>query len=221
MLNIQKLSFAFGKHQLYHDLDIQFMPGHVTGVVGANGVGKTTLFRIIAGIYKIQHGTLLLNNKKFSSSDVAFMPTEPFFYPYMKGYEYLQIVANTNDELKKSEKYADRLQLPLNELVDNYSTGMKKKLAFSAIFSLQKRVIILDEPYNGVDLHGNEIMKHLIKTESEEKVVILSSHILHTLLDICDRIYHFAGNTEVDEYFRAEFKGLESKIKEDIVGISE
>jgi len=64
-------------------------------------------------------------------------------------------------------------------------------------------------------------MKHLIKTESEHKVVILSSHILHTLLDICDKIYHFAGNTVVDKYFRAEFKGLESKIKEDIVGISQ
>lgn len=213
MLEIKHLSFAFGKKTIFNDISLCFDEGQVTGIVGNNGVGKTTLFRIMTGIYKIQDGDVMLSGKKLIPSEISFMPTEPYFYPYMKGREYLEIVASNSIEHKESERYAGFLDLPLEELVDNYSTGMRKKLAFSALFSLNKPVIILDEPYNGVDLEGNEIIKHIIKSNSNGKTVILSSHILSTITDISDSIYHMCGISHADKYLNGNFKVLEDKLK--------
>jgi ABC-2 type transport system ATP-binding protein len=160
----------------------------------------------------MQQGTILLSGQRLRSSDIAFMPTEPYFYPYMKGKEYLDIVASTPQERQKSEKYCHYLELPLNELVDNYSTGMRKKLAFSAHFSLNKPVIILDEPYNGVDLEGNEVIKHIIKSNSETKTILLSSHILSTITDISHCIYHLNGPSDITAYSNENFGQLEQSL---------
>lgn len=217
MLEIKDLTFSFDDHVIYNSINMTFQRGMVTGIVGANGVGKTTLFRIISGMYKPIKGTVEYNNTKLKPTDVAFMVTEPYFYPYMKGQEYIDIVTSTPQEIEKAQKYAEMLQLPLQELVDNYSTGMKKKLTFSSLFPSEKPVIILDEPYNGVDLVGNEMIKHILKTQRQDRIILLSSHILHTLTDICDCILHIRGNSEIIPYDKTEFKILESLLMEDIL----
>ena len=144
------------------------------------------------------------------------MPTEPYFYPYMKGEEYLDIVANSAEEKKLSQSYAKSLELPLNELVDNYSTGMRKKLAFSALFALSRPVIILDEPYNGVDLESNEMIKHIIHTHHTDKIVILSSHILSTVTDISQQIYHITEGGMVSLFLSDQFSALEKRLMLDV-----
>lgn len=213
MLKIKNLSFAFGKKSIFNDIGLSFEEGQITGIVGKNGVGKTTLFRIMTGIYNQQSGEINLREQRLKPSDISFMPTEPYFYPYMKGREYLEIVASTDVEKMKSRHYASFMDLPLDELVDNYSTGMRKKLAFSALFALDKPIIILDEPYNGVDLDGNEIIKHIIKSDKSEKIVILSSHILSTITDVSENIYHITEYSNIDHYRSDEFGLLQSALQ--------
>jgi ABC-2 type transport system ATP-binding protein len=209
MLNISTLSHSFGSNNIFENLNLTFAQGKITGIVGQNGIGKTTLFRIMSHIYALQSGEMTLSDQKLQSSDLVFMPTEPYFYPFMKGKEYINIVANSKAESEKATHYANILSLPLEELVDNYSTGMRKKLAFSALFSLEKPVIILDEPYNGVDLESNEIIKHIIKIHSGQKIVLLSSHILSTITDVCHQVYHFTKQNGVKLYLRSEFDELQ------------
>lgn len=216
MLEIKNISFAFGKKSIFNDIGLSFEEGKITGIVGKNGVGKTTLFRIMTGMYPLQSGDINLREQRLKPSDISFMPTEPYFYPYMKGREYLEIVATNDDEKMKSRHYASFMDLPLDELVDNYSTGMRKKLAFSALFALHKPVIILDEPYNGVDLDGNEIIKHIIKSDKSGKIIILSSHILSTITDVSDNIYHITEHSNIDHYRSDQFDQLQSELKKNM-----
>ncbi|MBK6497785.1 MAG: hypothetical protein IPG00_06305 [Saprospiraceae bacterium] len=91
---------------------------------------------------------------------------------------------------------------------------MRKKLAFSGHFALRKSIIILDEPYNGVDLESNEVIKHIIKTQSQQKIVILSSHILSTITDICDDVYYFTENRIVSRFESTQFDSLQRSIEQ-------
>ncbi len=212
MLSIKNLSFSFGNKVVFDNLSVDIPSEHIIGIVGKNGVGKTTLFRIMTNIYRIQKGSITFHDQKLTPGDISFMPTEPYFYPYMKGGEYIRIVANTTEEYQKSKAYARVLDLPLNELVDNYSTGMRKKLAFAALFGQSKPVVILDEPYNGVDLAGNETIQHIITHHHDNKTIILSSHILSTLTDICSDIIHFTEHQEITHYQPAEYPLLAAKL---------
>lgn len=213
MLNIKDVSFSFGNKSVLHHVSMDFTVGSVTGILGRNGTGKTTLFRVLTNIYKHQSGIFTLNGNLLKSEDIAFMPTDPFFYPYMKGREYLEIVANNEDELQNATKVAQLLELPLDLLVDNYSTGMRKKLAFAAIFSLNKPIVILDEPYNGVDLESNEIILSIIKRNHHKKIVLVSSHILSTITSTCDQVYLMSLDMPVQRFESAQFNELDAIMK--------
>jgi ABC-2 type transport system ATP-binding protein len=216
MLSIKEVSFSFGSKSVLKDIEMDFALGSVTGILGRNGTGKTTLFRVLTKIYKQQSGVFTLNGSPLKPEDIAFMPTDPFFYPYMKGKEYLKIVANNDDELQNAMKVTELLELPLDLLVDNYSTGMRKKLAFAAIFSLNKPIVILDEPYNGVDLESNEIIQSIIKRNHQNKIVMVSSHILSTITSTCDQVYLMSPDMPIQKFEAEEFDQLEILMKESI-----
>jgi ABC-2 type transport system ATP-binding protein len=213
MLSIKEVSFSFGSKSVLKDIEMDFAFGSVTGILGRNGTGKTTLFRVLTKIYNQQSGIFTLNGSPLKPEDIAFMSTDPFFYPYMKGMEYLQIVANNDDELQNATKVAQLLELPLDLLVDNYSTGMRKKLAFAAIFSLNKPVVILDEPYNGVDLESNEIIQSIIQRNHRHRIVIMSSHILSTITSTCDYVYLMTTDMPLQKFESEQFNELDALIK--------
>jgi len=215
MLKLQNVKFGFRDKQLFSQLNISISENKITGIVGNNGVGKTSLFRIIAGIYKPQEGNIIYKNKKLVGLEVALLPTDPFFYSYMSGLEYLQLSTRCvpKDLL---DTHVSEMNLPLEELVDGYSTGMKKKLAFSSIYLLNKPIVILDEPFNGVDLESNEILKYIIKQKAINRTTLISSHILSSLLDICDEIIHIQENFTMDLYSQENFDILMNKMKQRI-----
>ena len=216
MLSLKSISFKFGKTSIFEQINLDFDYGKTYGIVGSNGVGKTTLFRSISGLYKLNSGQITIDETPIHATHVSFLPTDPFFYPYMKGKEYLEIVHTDEGTLKDSFQLAETLHIPLNNLVDSYSTGMKKKLAFIARFTQNKSVSIYDEPFNGVDLESNEILLKLLQKEDQSKITLISSHILGMLYEVCDTIIHIEKGFKISHYKPEQYDTLKHKIRNSI-----
>lgn len=214
MLELKNLSFAFGSKQVFQGVNMTFEPGKTYGIVGANGVGKTTMFRLIASLYPQQRGSIQWSGNPLEQRQVSFLPTEPFFYPYMNGEEYLRIVLHKEEkQLERALDLSSRFNLPLDQLVDAYSTGMKKKLAFVACRFLDRPINILDEPFSGVDIESNEHLFDLMKEEAKDKLVLVSSHILSTMNELCDEIIYIQKEFKTSTFLPSDFDVLRKRIK--------
>ena len=187
-MEIKNLTVSFGKQRVLNALDLSLQPKAINGLVGINGAGKTTLLRSIFGIKKPESGAILWEGRSITSSDIGFLETENYFYPKIKGREYLEIFALKNPKFNP-DTWNELFDLPLNKLIGDYSTGMKKKLAIMGVCGLDRPVLLLDEPFNGVDLESNEKIKLIIqKLAVQGKTILITSHILETLTSICDQI---------------------------------
>jgi len=209
-MRVDKLSFSFGDKKIFSNVNMVFPKGTITGVVGKNGVGKTTFFRVLKGLYKADTGTISLEDQPLLNSELGFLPTQPYFYPYIKAKEYLELVLG---EEKKYKYLAELFELPTDQLVQNYSTGMKKKLAFAGIIGEQMPVQVLDEPFNGVDLQSNVTISKILRLDKENKITIVSSHMLDSMLTLCDRIYYIEEGFDYKLYDKTEYGQLNAKIE--------
>ena len=217
MINIKNLSKKYGNKEVLNNINIQFDNGKVYGIVGENGAGKTTLFRCIAGLEKYE-GEIIseLNPLK---NYLGLLLTEPFFFTKITGKEYIRLLCNARKKEVSNIDDKNIFDLPLNQYASTYSTGMKKKLALLAILLQDNQYFILDEPFNGVDIHSNIIIIDLIhKLKALGKTVIISSHIFSTLSDTCDEIYLLKDGQIVKKVFRENFNALELEMKEFTIG---
>lgn len=188
MLEITNLSFGYSKTLVIDQLDWSPGPGKVHGLVGMNGAGKTTLFRLITGSLTSKSGNLVFKGKPINYSECGLMETHPIFYPMITGREYLQVFTLKNKHFD-IDKWNAVFNLPLNEVVDNYSTGMQKKLSFMGVIALNRPLLILDEPFNGLDFEAVKITQRILQKLSESgKTIVVSSHIPETLIQICDTL---------------------------------
>lgn len=217
MIHIQNLSKSYGSQVVLNGVNLQFAAGKVYGIVGENGAGKTTLFRCIAGLEDYA-GTITANLQPLKNH-LGLLLTEPFFFSKITGQEYLQFMCNARSRVIEDINNQNIFDLPLNQYASTYSTGMKKKLALTAILLQKNEYFILDEPYNGVDLQSSLIITEVIhKLKALGKTVIISSHIFSTLRDTCDEIHHLKGG-RLTKYADAEsFNALEQEIKATSVG---
>lgn len=213
MLKIDSIKYNFGSKIIFENISIQFEADKIYGVVGANGVGKTTLFRVLAGQYKSRAGKMTWSDSPLSRKDISFLPTDPYFYPYMNGGEYLAIVITDPIQLENAIAMANSLNLNLEQIVDTYSTGMKKKLAFIANYIQSRSISIYDEPFNGVDLESNELLCSYLKEKKEGHLTLLSSHILSMLDEVCDEILHIEEGFRITRYTPDQFPMLKQHIK--------
>jgi len=217
MIKIEKLSKYFGKKQVLNNIDLEFNKGKVYGIVGENGAGKTTLFRCISGLESYK-GNVMSDFKKLKDH-LGLLLTEPFFFSKITGKEYIQLLTNARQIKQSNMKDKNIFDLPLNQYASTYSTGMKKKLALTAILLQENDVFILDEPFNGVDIQSNLIITEIIKKFKElEKTVIISSHIFSTLADTCDEIYLMKNGEIVQKVAQRDFNKLEAEMKAFTVG---
>ena len=214
MFKINNLSVNYHKDVVLNELNMDFLPGEIHGILGMNGAGKTTPFNSICGIKSIDSGTCHYNGKWISSDDISFMQTSTYFYPYMQGIEYLQLLGGSNPDFDPHH-WNKIFELPLNQLIENYSTGMKKKLVFIGVLAQNKPVIILDEPFNGVDIESNEkIIQILEYLRKKGAIILLSSHIIHTLTDCCDKVSYLKNGQFSKTYTKEDFSDLKELIKE-------
>jgi ABC-2 type transport system ATP-binding protein len=189
MISIHSLQKSYGSNKVLKGIDLQLEPGVIHGIVGENGAGKTTLFKCIAGLEsnegKIDYAKGNLRNV------TGFLPTNPYFLSKITGAEYLQLLCNARNIQIDDMASQNIFELPLKQYADTYSTGMKKKLALTAILMQKNEVFVLDEPFNGVDIHSNIVIKEVLdKLRQLGKIVVLSSHIFSTLDETCDHLHY-------------------------------
>ncbi|MEL6987293.1 MAG: ATP-binding cassette domain-containing protein [Bacteroidota bacterium] len=167
-------------------LNLNIALNSIHGILGPNGAGKTTFFKLLSGVMNPIAGSITYHDRPIEKENIAFLETSNYFYPFMKGKEYLQLLNKQNKDLSQ---WNELFELPLEDLIENYSTGMKKKLAFLGVLLLDKPILILDEPFNGVDIESNEKLFHIIQSLAQHgKTIIISSHILSSLTGICHQI---------------------------------
>lgn len=212
MIKIKSLSKYYGKTKVLKDISLSFEKGKVYGIVGENGSGKTTLFRCISGLdkYDGQIKSELYPLKNY----IGLLLTEPYFFDKITGKEYLQLMCNARQIKFENIETQNIFALPLNQYAATYSTGMKKKLALMAILLQKNDVLILDEPFNGVDIKSNMIITELIKRlKNAGKTIIISSHIFSTLAEICDEIHLLENGQFIKKVQKDEFATLETEMK--------
>lgn len=216
MIAIQNLSQSFGKNVVLNNININFNPGMVYGIVGSNGSGKTTLFRCIAGLEeytgKIESYFYPLKNK------LGYVVADSYFLPKITGEEYLRLLSESRAVKNINFEQWNVFDLPLKQYISSYSTGMKKKLSIMATLFQNNEIFILDEPYNGLDLQSSILLKEIIKKLKENnKIILISSHIFSTLSESCDEIILLENGLFKDHVFKRDFDALQESLENKII----
>lgn len=217
MITLEHISKQYGTKEVLKDISLQFDAGKVYGIVGENGAGKTTLFRCIAGLESYD-GHIHADLQPLKNH-LGFLLTEPYFFPKITGMEYIRFLCNARGISIPDIEQRNIFDLPLQQYASTYSTGMKKKLALTAILLQNNSYFILDEPFNGVDIQSNIIITGIIQRLKElNKTVIISSHIFSTLHDTCDQIHLLSHGSLVKTAGKEDFNKLEMEMKETVIG---
>lgn len=212
MISIKFLSKSYNDNQVLKDINLSFNPGEIHGIVGENGAGKTTLFKAIAGIESFEGG--IEYSEGNLKNVMGFLQTDPYFLSKITGKEYLQLLCNARNQKEIAIIEKNIFDLPLNQYAETYSTGMQKKLALTGILMQKNDVFILDEPFNGVDIHSNTVINQiLLKLKELNKIVILSSHIFSTLYDTCDYLHYLKNGSILRSADKSQFQTIEKEMQ--------
>jgi len=214
MIEIKNLSKYYGAKEVLKEINLEIESGKVYGLVGENGSGKTTLFRCIVGLEKYNGA---INSAWNPLKDhLGFLTTVPFFFERMTGREYIQLISVARGNNKPDIDGQNIFDLPLEQYAETYSTGMKKKLALTAILMQENSVYIFDEPFNGVDIQSNLLIAEIIRRLKElGKTILISSHIFSTLSDSCDSIFVLKEGEIVSQSDPEDFSQLEKQMRDE------
>jgi ABC-2 type transport system ATP-binding protein len=217
MITIKGLSKRYGKKEILKNISMEFSKGKAYGIVGENGAGKTTLFRCIAGLESYD-GEINADLTPLKNH-LGLLLTDPYFFSKITGKEYIRLLCNARGKTLVDPESKNIFDLPLNEYASTYSTGMKKKLAITAILLQENEYFILDEPFNGVDIQSNMILTEIIlRLKALGKTILISSHIFSTLQDTCDQIHLLRKGAQIKSVQKSEFNALEQEMKEATLG---
>jgi len=218
MITIKNINFSYNRNsKVLESLYLSLSENKIHGIVGLNGAGKTTLLNAIYGLIKIDSGTISCEGKNLTKKDISYLETENFFYSNITGSEYLSLFKNHKFD---SDKWNGLFSLPLNQIIDGYSTGMKKKLALLGILKQDKPLMVLDEPFNGLDIETCRIIRSiLLRLKDKGKTIIITSHIIETLTNLCDYIHYLEKGSikyskekhDFAEFERELFESIENK----------
>lgn len=218
MLNITQLHISFDKKNVLKYLSADFKEPQIIGIVGLNGAGKSTFFNTLSGVIKTEMGVFTQNQIPLDFNTVAYLETNNYFYSNVTGNEYLSIFKDSNPQFQLDVLQA-HFKLPLDDLIETYSTGMKKKLALLGILKQNKEIYLFDEPFNGLDLESNKIVEWIITALfNKGKTIFISSHIIDPLLTICHQICYLEEGVFTRIFNKENFHEVEevvfSKLKQ-------
>ena len=210
MLTIRNLQVEYKKESpVLKGINLSMEPGKIHGLVGLNGAGKTTLLNTLYAFIRPSEGSVLYNDTALKRKDIAYLEAENYFYPYMTGREYLNLFPAGKNGFD-TESWQQLFHIPLDDITENYSTGMRKKLASLAVLKPDKPILILDEPFNGLDLESAHILTLILQQLREGgKTVLVTSHVFETLTSSCDQIHHIDHGTIDHSYSKEQFGMLQ------------
>ncbi len=200
LLQTRNLTKSFGGRKIIDNLNLQVMKGDIYGFLGRNGQGKTTTIRLITGLIFPDSGDVIIDGHNLRSdfkkaiSNVGAIVESPSFYGYLSGYDNLKLMANLVPGIKRDriDEVLEivRLSPCAKDKVKTYSLGMKQRLGIANALLSSPKLIILDEPTNGLDPQGmKEIKEMIVQLVSEKDITFfISSHMLHEVEQICNRV---------------------------------
>ena len=198
MLSIEQLYFSYKNEPVLEALSVDLQQGNIHGILGPNGSGKTTLLHILAGRLAPDSGRVTFKDQQLMHRSVAYLETNPHFYPLITGREYLNLFALQNPDFSL-DKWNELFDLPLNRLIETYSSGMKKKLAIMGVIALDRPVMLLDEPFNNLDVDANQLISKVLQLLAEKgKLVLMTSHVIEILTAMTHYI-HVLDNGSIKE----------------------
>lgn len=178
MVELDNVSASYGKNTVFESLNFQFNR-RIYGITGMNGAGKTTLLKIIAGVLRCQGSITSVLGTKYTEQ-LLYLPTVPFFYPKMTGREYLDFFFNARSIPRTDmiPSWNNEFNLPLENYVDTYSSGMKKKLALMAMLTINSPIMVLDEPFVSLDVKSIKSVCSILNSQHQKvnNLVIIASH---------------------------------------------
>lgn len=212
MFTINSLDVNYGKKKVLCDLSLQIDTCTIAGIIGYNGAGKTTLLNSIYGLIDVPRESFCFNGEMLKRTQTGYLESQNFFYSNITGNDYLRLFRQKNKNFN-IEQWQEVFELPLKDLIDSYSSGMKKKLALMGVLALDKELIILDEPFNGLDVESVSVLQIILKKlVAKNKTIIITSHIIESLTSICDSISLLKHGIICDTYDRVEFEILTQSI---------
>lgn len=212
MLTITNLTVSYGNKKVLENLNLNMEEANIHGLIGLNGSGKTTLLNTIYGFKAVDRGTILHDGLQLKRTDIAYLETENFYYSNITGREYLSLFKSNTAEYNPDD-WNIIFKLPLDQFIESYSTGMKKKLSLMAILKQDKEIVILDEPFNGLDIESSKILSLIInRLKNKARTIIITSHMLESLTNICDYIHYLDNRAISFTRDKNNFTNLESEI---------
>ena len=224
MLKIEHLTKTYGDKKAVDDLSLHILPGEIYGFIGHNGAGKTTTLRSVAGILQFDSGEIFIDGKSVKADplackrETAYIPDNPDLYDYMTGIKYLNFIADifgvsAADRQARIREYAGRFDLTddLAQPIAAYSHGMKQKLAIIAAWLHQPKLIIMDEPFVGLDPKAAHLLKGMMRELCDEGgAIFFSTHVLEVAEKLCDKVAIIKGGRLIRSGTMEEVKGDDS-----------
>ena len=224
MLKIEHLTKAYGEKKAVDDLNLHIAPGEIYGFIGHNGAGKTTTLKSVAGILQFDVGEITIGGISIKENPLeckrrfAYIPDNPDLYDYMTGIKYLNFIADifgvgANERQARIRKYADAFELTadLAQPIAAYSHGMKQKLAIISAWLHQPKLIIMDEPFVGLDPKASHTLKGMMREVCDQGgAIFFSTHVLEVAEKLCDKVAIIKGGRLIRAGTMEEVKGDDS-----------
>ncbi len=211
-LQVENLLLKYGNHTVLNQISFRLGSGHLYGMVGINGAGKTTLLNCISGLLNYASGSIQIDGHQLRTNDVSYLETKTFAYSHMTGRDYIELFSSHHPEFN-THLWNKLFELPLDEYVANYSSGMLKKLGILGLLAQDRQIILLDEPFNALDLEAVELIKRILpELKKKNKIILITSHILETLTTTCDYIIYLKDGKVFRYYEKADYSSLKGEL---------
>lgn len=224
MLKIDNLTKIYGDKKAVDNLSLHIMPGEIYGFIGHNGAGKTTTLKSVAGILQFDEGEIHIDGKSVKTQPLeckritAYIPDNPDLYDYMTGIKYLNFIADifgvsAAGRSERIKKYADLFEITgdLAQPIAAYSHGMKQKLAIIAAWIHDPKLIIMDEPFVGLDPKAAHLLKEMMREVCDNGgAIFFSTHVLEVAEKLCDKVAIIKSGKLIRSGTMEEVKGDDS-----------
>lgn len=224
MLKIEHLTKVYGGKKAVDDLSLHIQPGEIYGFIGHNGAGKTTTLKSVVGILQFDEGEITINGISIREQPLAckkkfaYIPDNPDLYDFMTGIKYLNFIADVfgvdeNIRQERIRKYAELFELTndLGQPIAAYSHGMKQKLAIIAAWMHDPKLIIMDEPFVGLDPKASHLLKGMMREVCDNGgAIFFSTHVLEVAEKLCDKVAIIKGGKLIRSGTMEEVKGDDS-----------